>query len=218
MEEKKESSKQAKAATFQKVKELPNGGYVDQHGFEHSPGLSQHERSIEDGFYEQILNDTPKLIAVLGLEKDALTFDSVLGNFKSSTDKINQTLEITKGGVDIVYTRYKCNNYFRAVAFMPLHHLFVFEGPQVRSSLYLWRIELDCVISVFWDWDVIQLVDNLLFVKPLDYLLNILAYEILVNVVTINMKLHFVSFRGFNLVTLGLLAELLLLYGHDLLP
>jgi len=41
---------------------------------------------------------------LLGLKDDALTFDSVLGNFKSATDKINQTLDITKGDVDIVYT------------------------------------------------------------------------------------------------------------------
>jgi hypothetical protein len=41
---------------------------------------------------------------LLGLKDDALTFDSVLGNFKSATDKIDQTLSITKGNVDIVYT------------------------------------------------------------------------------------------------------------------
>jgi len=184
LEEKTSGSSQGQAKGFQKVKELPNGGYIDQHGFEHSPGLNEHERSIEDGFYEQILKDTPKLIAeykatfgnkidpdlvkkldpsfakdpslaaavhepssylskviwkdaleqkaknndtsatmftaggsgsgksesekmakdMLGLEEDCLTFDSVLGNFKSSTDKIDQTLQITKGGVDIVYT------------------------------------------------------------------------------------------------------------------
>jgi len=61
--EEKTGSNQAKASGFKKTKELPNGGYVDQHGFEHSPGLNDHERSIEDGFYQQILNDTPKLIA-----------------------------------------------------------------------------------------------------------------------------------------------------------
>jgi phage-related protein (TIGR01555 family) len=60
--EEKKGSAQAKA-TFQKVKELPNGGYVDQHGFEHSPGLSQHERDIEDNFYSEILNNKQKLLA-----------------------------------------------------------------------------------------------------------------------------------------------------------
>jgi hypothetical protein len=42
--------------------------------------------------------------AVLGAPQDALTFDSVLGNFKSATQKINEALDITEGNVDIVYT------------------------------------------------------------------------------------------------------------------
>lgn len=65
LEEKGESqgSAQASKATFQKTKELPNGGYIDQHGFEHSPGLSEHERGIENNFYSEVLNNTPKLLA-----------------------------------------------------------------------------------------------------------------------------------------------------------
>jgi len=41
---------------------------------------------------------------LVGAKDDALTFDSVLGNFKSATDKINDALELTKGNVDIIYT------------------------------------------------------------------------------------------------------------------
>ena len=65
LEEKGESkgSAQASKATFQKTKELSNGGYIDQHGFEHSPGLSEHERGIENNFYSEVLNNTPKLLA-----------------------------------------------------------------------------------------------------------------------------------------------------------
>ena len=182
--EEKTGSNQAKASGFKKTKELPNGGYVDQHGFEHSPGLNEHERSIEDGFYEQILKDTPKLIAdykstfgntidpdlvkkldpnfdkdaslaaavhepssllskeiwknalkekkeagdkspvlftaggsgsgkseamslakdILNAPEDSLTFDSVLGNFDKSVQKINEALKGQDGPVDIVYT------------------------------------------------------------------------------------------------------------------
>ena len=61
--EEKTGSSQAQAKGFKKVKELPNGGYVDQHGFEHSPGLSQHERDIENNFYSEILNNKQKLLA-----------------------------------------------------------------------------------------------------------------------------------------------------------
>lgn len=168
----------------QKVQKLPNGGYIDKHGFERSPNLTPKERRIEGTFYTAIRKDEKALVEkyfknngnkvdpdevkkldprfakdsslagavhepssylskviwknalekkaaagddsatmftaggsgsgkseselmarkMLGLKDDALTFDSVLGNFKSATDKINQTLDITKGDVDIVYT------------------------------------------------------------------------------------------------------------------
>ena len=41
---------------------------------------------------------------ILGAKPDGLIFDSVLGNFKSSTEKIDQAVNITKGKIDIVYT------------------------------------------------------------------------------------------------------------------
>lgn len=180
LEQGKEQSKQG----TQKVQKLPNGGYIDKHGFERSPNLTPKERRIEGTFYAAIRNNEKALIdkyqetngniidpdsvkkldprfakdsslaaavhepssylskviwknalekkaaagddsatmftaggsgsgksesekmarKLLGLKDDALTFDSVLGNFKSATDKINQTLDITKGDVDIVYT------------------------------------------------------------------------------------------------------------------
>lgn len=180
LEQGKEQSKQG----TQKVQKLPNGGYIDKHGFERSPNLTPKERRIEGTFYAAIRNNEKALIdkyqetngniidpdsvkkldprfakdsslaaavhepssylskviwknalekkaaagddsatmftaggsgsgksesekmarKLLGLKDDALTFDSVLGNFKSATDKINQTLDITKGNVDIVYT------------------------------------------------------------------------------------------------------------------
>jgi len=178
-----QGKEQTKAGT-QKVQKLPNGGYIDKHGFERSPNLTPKERRIEGTFYAAIRNNEKALIdkyqetngniidpdsvkkldprfakdsslaaavhepssylskviwknalekkaaagddsatmftaggsgsgksesekmarKLLGLKDDALTFDSVLGNFKSATDKINQTLDITKGNVDIVYT------------------------------------------------------------------------------------------------------------------
>lgn len=180
LEQGKEQPKQG----TQKVQKLPNGGYIDKHGFERSPNLTPKERRIEGTFYAAIRNNEKALIEkyqetngniidpdsvkkldprfakdsslaaavhepssylskviwknalekkaaagdtsatmftaggsgsgksesekmarkLLGLKDDALTFDSVLGNFKSATDKINQTLDITKGDVDIVYT------------------------------------------------------------------------------------------------------------------
>lgn len=180
LEQGKEQPKQG----TQKVQKLPNGGYIDKHGFERSPNLTPKERRIEGTFYAAIRNNEKALIEkyqetngniidpdsvkkldprfakdsslaaavhepssylskviwknalekkaaagddsatmftaggsgsgksesekmarkLLGLKDDALTFDSVLGNFKSATDKINQTLDITKGNVDIVYT------------------------------------------------------------------------------------------------------------------
>lgn len=180
LEQGKEQPKQG----TQKVQKLPNGGYIDKHGFERSPNLTPKERRIEGTFYAAIRNNEKALIdkyqetngniidpdsvkkldprfakdsslaaavhepssylskviwknalekkaaagddsatmftaggsgsgksesekmarKLLGLKDDALTFDSVLGNFKSATDKINQTLDITKGNVDIVYT------------------------------------------------------------------------------------------------------------------
>ena len=42
--------------------------------------------------------------SLVGAEKDALTFDSVLGNFKSAVEKIQQAIDITKGNIDIIYT------------------------------------------------------------------------------------------------------------------
>jgi hypothetical protein len=42
--------------------------------------------------------------SLVGAKDDALTFDSVLGNFKSATDKIQEALDLTKGPVDIIYT------------------------------------------------------------------------------------------------------------------
>lgn len=180
LEQGKEQTKQG----TQKVQKLPNGGYIDKHGFERSPNLTPKERRIEGTFYTAIRNNEKALIEkyqetngniidpdsvkkldprfakdsslaaavhepssylskviwknalekkaaagdesatmftaggsgsgksesekmarkLLGLKDDALTFDSVLGNFKSATDKIDQTLSITKGDVDIVYT------------------------------------------------------------------------------------------------------------------
>lgn len=180
LEQGKEQTKQG----TQKVQKLPNGGYIDKHGFERSPNLTPKERRIEGTFYTAIRKSEKALIdkyqqdngniidpdrvkkldprfakdsslaaavhepssylskviwknalekkaaagdtsatmftaggsgsgksesekmarKMLGLKDDALTFDSVLGNFKSATDKIDQTLDITKGNVDIVYT------------------------------------------------------------------------------------------------------------------
>lgn len=182
--EKEKSSAKSKKYSFHKVKELANGGYIDQHGFEHSPNLNEKERAIEDGFYREILKNTPKLIAdykkefgntidpdsvkkldpnfakdpslagavhepssylskiiwknaleqkkssgdkspvlftaggsgsgkseamglakkLLGVSGDPLTFDSVLGNFDKSTQKIQEALDGQDGKVDIVYT------------------------------------------------------------------------------------------------------------------
>ena len=42
--------------------------------------------------------------SLVGAEKDALTFDSVLGNFESAVEKIQQAIDITKGNIDIIYT------------------------------------------------------------------------------------------------------------------
>ena len=42
--------------------------------------------------------------ALVGAKENALTFDSVLGNFKSATQKINEALDLTKGNIDVVYT------------------------------------------------------------------------------------------------------------------
>lgn len=182
--EEKASSSQSQSKGTQKIQKLPNGGYIDKHGFERSPNLTPKERRIEGTFYTAIRNNEKALIEqyqkdngnvidpdavkkldprfakdptlaaavhepssylskviwknalekkaaagntsatmftaggsgsgksesgdmakdLLGLEENVLTFDSVLGNFKSSTDKINQALDITKGNVDIVYT------------------------------------------------------------------------------------------------------------------
>ncbi len=41
---------------------------------------------------------------LLGAGKDSLTFDSVLGNFKSAVAKIDQALEITEGNAEVIYT------------------------------------------------------------------------------------------------------------------
>jgi len=45
------------------AKTFPNGGYIDHHGFEHSPNLSEAHRAIENNFYTDILLNTPKLVA-----------------------------------------------------------------------------------------------------------------------------------------------------------
>ena len=45
------------------AKELKNGGYIDHNGFEHSPNLTESQRAVENGFYTEILKNTPKLIA-----------------------------------------------------------------------------------------------------------------------------------------------------------
>jgi hypothetical protein len=44
-------------------KQLKNGGYIDHNGFEHSPNLNESQRAVENGFYTEILKNTPKLIA-----------------------------------------------------------------------------------------------------------------------------------------------------------
>jgi len=49
--------------SLQSVKELKNGGYIDHNGFEHSPNLTEAQRAVENGFYTEILKNTPKLIA-----------------------------------------------------------------------------------------------------------------------------------------------------------
>lgn len=56
------NEKQA-ASGFKKTKELPNGGWIDQHGFEHQAGLSESEQRIENTFYTAILNNQDALIA-----------------------------------------------------------------------------------------------------------------------------------------------------------
>lgn len=42
--------------------------------------------------------------ALVGAKENALTFDSVLGNFESATQKINDAIDLTKGNIDVVYT------------------------------------------------------------------------------------------------------------------
>lgn len=60
--ESKQTKQKTKSSGFQKTKELANGGFIDQHGFEHSGGLSSSEQAVENGFYKRIIKNTPKLI------------------------------------------------------------------------------------------------------------------------------------------------------------
>lgn len=180
----KGSTTASAAPATQKVKELPNGGYIDEQGFERSANLTPRERAVETQFYDAIrknkkalvdkyaenfgnmidpdkvkkldpsfandltlagavhepssylskviwkaalekkaaANDTsPTLFTaggsgsgkseamgmamdILGAKEGGLVFDSVLGNYKSAVEKIDQAVNITKGNVDIVYT------------------------------------------------------------------------------------------------------------------